>query len=84
MNDDDRTREAAEETIELASELEASGDLTELERSKAELHRWIDEAKAVVAVPGLGRVTLIHEDGRKSSIASSDLPRRLMAPVSYS
>lgn len=81
---DERTRELAEEAIELAEEVEASGNMTELDMSKAEMHRWIDEAKAVVAIPGLGRVTVIHENGRKSSISSPDLPFRLSRPVKHS
>lgn len=83
-SDDERTRALAEEAIELAGEVEASGDMTDLEYSKAQMHRWIDEAKAVVAIPGLGRVTIIHENGRKSSIASPDLPLRLSRPVKHS
>ena len=87
MSDDstERTRKAAEEQLELAEELEVSGEASldddAVLRARTALHAWVDTVVGVVAMPGLGRATLIHEDGRRSSIASADLPYRLSAPV---
>jgi hypothetical protein len=76
---------AAERVMELEEEVEASGqaavDGAELERARAALHKWVDGVKGVVVSPGLGRVTLIHEGGRVSSIASPDLPFEMSAPA---
>jgi hypothetical protein len=47
------------------------------------LHQWVDSVTAVVATPGVGRVVLIHENGRESRIASPDLPLLLSVPVSW-
>jgi hypothetical protein len=75
---------AAERVMELEEEVEASGQATvdgaALDRARAALHRWIDEVQGVVVSPGLGRVTLIHEGGRVSTIASPDLPFAMSAP----
>lgn len=78
-------RGAAGRVLEFAEELEASGhyDLggEALERSRGRLHRWIDEAVAVVITPALGRVTIVHADGVASSISSPDLPFLMSDPV---
>jgi hypothetical protein len=75
---DESLREAVDRVIELEQELEASGTAaiagSELERHRAALHKWVDDLVGVVVSPGLGRVTVIHPDGRKSSIASATLP----------
>jgi hypothetical protein len=75
----------ADRVLELAAELEASGETaiggTDLERRLAALHAWIDGVKGVVVNPALGRVTLIHETGRESTIASADLPFLMSLPV---
>ena len=74
---------AAERVIELEEEVEAAGQAVMggagLESARAALHAWVDEARAVVVNPALGRVTVIHENGRVSSIASPDLPFRISA-----
>ena len=79
--------EAIERVTELESELEASSDATTggdaLTRAREVLHRWVDSVTAVVATPGVGRVVLIHENGRESRIASPDLPQLLSEPVSW-
>ena len=71
--------------VGLAEEVEASADASvggsALEGAQAALHRWIDEAKGVVVNPAQGRVTLIHEGGRVSTITSPDLPFTMSAPV---
>ena len=75
----------AERVLELAEEVEAAGhatlDTAAVEAAKATLHKWIDGLKGVVVNPGLGRVTIIHENGRQSTIASSDLPYLMSTPV---
>jgi hypothetical protein len=76
---------AAERVMELEEEVEASGQATvdgaALERARAALHKWVDGVKGVVVSPGLGRVTLIHEGGRVSTIASPDLPFDMSEPA---
>jgi hypothetical protein len=78
-------RTAAERVVQLEEEVEASGvavtDGDPLEHARAALHKWIDGMTGVVVSPGLGRVTVIHGDGRRSSIASADLPFLLSRPV---
>jgi hypothetical protein len=79
---------AVERVSELESELEAASDATTggdaLAKAREVLHRWVDSVTAVVATPGVGRVVLIHANGRESRIASPDLPLLLSAPVSWS
>lgn len=75
----------AERVLKLAGELEASGDLkargADLERARAALHRWIDEATGFVTTPAFGRVTVIHGNGRQSSIQSPDLSYSMSEPL---
>jgi len=82
---DETLRAIADRVIGLEEELEASGvaaiDGSDLEWSRAALHKWIDEMIGVVVSPGLGRVTLIHPGGQRSSIASSTLPYAMSRPV---
>lgn len=79
--------EATSRISELEAELEASSDTVTaseaLARSRDILHHWVDSVTAVVATPGVGRVVLIHDDGRESRISSSDLPHKLAPPVSF-
>lgn len=78
-------RNAAERVLKLADELEAHGDVKvgggELERARAALHKWIDAATGFVVTPAFGRVTIIHGEGRQSTIASADLPYAMSEPV---
>ncbi len=71
--------------IQLEEEVEASGHAstegTPLAFARAALHAWVDSAVGVVASPGLGRVTLIHANGVRSSIASPTLPFSVSMPV---
>lgn len=80
-----KVQAAADRELELAEEVETSGhaavDGAALEAARAELHRWVDGVKGVVVNAALGRVTLIHENGRRSSISSPDLPFALSTPV---
>jgi hypothetical protein len=73
----DKIQAAAERVMELGEEVEASGhtvDDAALAGARAALHAWIDGARRVVVNPALGRVTLIHDDGRISTITSAELP----------
>ncbi len=79
--DETRASEAidpiADRVLKLAEELEASGDVKAgaqaMEHARAALHRWIDDATGFVSLPAFGRVTVIHPNGRQSSIQSPDL-----------
>lgn len=87
MNDvtGDKTQAATARVIKLEEELEASGTATHdqdgLATARAILHKWIDGVAATVVSPALGRVTLIHADGRQSTIISPDLPFILSRPI---
>ncbi len=78
---------AAERVIELEAELESAGEAAttgdELSLARAALHDWVDSVVGVVASPGVGRVTLIHSNGRESRIASPDLPFLLSRPARF-
>ena len=79
--------EATHRALELGAELESSGEAKTggeaLERSRALLHEWVDTVAAVVINAGLGRVTLIHANGKESSVASSELPFLLSQPAKF-
>jgi hypothetical protein len=81
-----KVQEAVDQVMELDEEVEAPGharlDAQALDSMRATLHAWVDTVKGVVVNPALGRVVLIHEDGRRSSVASADLPFALSQPVS--
>ncbi|MEW9855086.1 hypothetical protein [Novosphingobium sp. M1R2S20] len=85
--DAERIGEATSRIVELEAELEAAGDATTAVDALAELkqilHQWVDTVSAVVATPGVGRVVLIHENGRESRIASPDLPMLLSKPARF-
>ncbi len=80
------TRAAAEHAVDMAEEVESSGHAStggnELETARAVLHQWIDNMTGVVVAPGLGRVTVIHPNGRSSTISSPDLPFAMSKPIS--
>lgn len=79
--------EAVNRVVELEAELEASGTATtegaKLDFARAALRDWVDSVVAVVASPGVGRVTLIHANGSESKIASPDLPYLVTPPVAW-
>ncbi len=86
MNEEnDAIREAAQHVLELEAEVEAAGvagiDADSVQQARAVLHAWIEEMTGIVVSPGLGRVTVLHAEGKKSSIASADLAYRLSKPV---
>lgn len=86
MSDDteQRTRAAAEDVLAMVEEVEASGDATlggrDLARARALLHAWVDTVVGVVTVPAFGRVTLLHAEGKPSTISSPDLTFTLSLP----
>ena len=83
-----RTVEAAvERVIDLEAELESAGEASTegeaLAFTRARLHEWIDTVSAVVVSAGQGRVTLIHDNGHQSGIASNELPFILSRPARF-
>ena len=80
--------EAMERALGLEEELEISGtatsDGTSLAFAKAALLKWVDSVVGVVAAPGAGRVTLIHQNGARSQIASPELPYQVTMPINFS
>jgi hypothetical protein len=85
MNDrHSKIREAAERVVSLDAELEVAGEARvnddAVAAARAILHEWVDTVVAVVSSPGVGRVSLIHANGRQTSIASSELPFLLTRP----
>ena len=87
MTEGNAIAEAVERTLELESELEASGEAVvegdSLASARAELHKWIDTVVGVVNSPGVGRVMLIHDDGVESKISSPNLPFLLTKPAKF-
>ena len=83
----DQIGEATSRILELEAELEAAGDATTdtgaLADLKAILHDWVETVTAVVATPGMGRVVLIHQNGRESRIVSPELPMLLSKPARF-
>ena len=82
--DEGRVRSAAERLINLDAELEAAGEASVVSEAvaaaRAVLHAWVDTVVGVVSSPGVGRVSLIHANGRQSGIASPELPFLLSRP----
>jgi len=87
MDTSDSVKAAVSRVIELEAELESAGEAsthgTALAFARAELHKWVDTVVGVVSSPGSGRVMLIHENGRESSISSADLPFMLTRPAQF-
>ncbi|MET0239589.1 MAG: hypothetical protein ABW184_06790 [Sphingobium sp.] len=81
----DKVQTTIDHVLELAAEVEASGDSHTAEDHvailRASLHEWVDSVAAVANVPAFGRVTLIHRDGHRSTIQSSELSYTLSLPV---
>jgi hypothetical protein len=77
----------AQRIVALEAELESAGEVSlaeaELVRLRAVLHEWVESVAAVVAAPGVGRVTLIHHDGSQSGVSSSSLPFKLSRPARF-
>lgn len=83
----DKVRAAIDEEQQMAEEVEASGEASfegaDVENARQAMHQWVDTVVAVVATPAFGRVTLVHKNGRKSSISSVDLPLLVSRPVNW-
>jgi hypothetical protein len=81
----DGIRQVAEQLIRLDAELEAAGEAQlsddAVAQARAILHVWVDSVVGVVSSPGVGRVSLIHANGRQSAITSPELPFLLSRPV---
>ncbi len=87
MNSKSTVEAAADRVIELEAELENAGEAVtagdDLSLARAALHDWVETVVGVVNSPGVGRVTLIHSNGRESKIASPDLPFKLSRPARF-
>jgi hypothetical protein len=79
----EKIQTTADRIVELGAELEAPGHAalgdSSVVKARAVLHQWVDEMKGIVVNPALGRVTVIHESGSASSIASADLAFQMSA-----
>jgi hypothetical protein len=80
---EEKIKTTAERIVELGAELEAPGHAaledSSIVKARAVLHQWINEMQGIVVNPALGRVTVIHEGGSASSIASADLAFQMSA-----
>ena len=87
MDNSHSVNEAIGRELELGAEVESAGEAqTEgeaLARTRAALHDWVDSVVGVVINAGLGRVTLIHSNGKQSGVASSELPFQLSQPARF-
>ena len=83
MSNDSKIKETAERIVELGKEVEAPGHATvdeaALVKARDVLRQWVEGLKGIVVNPAMGRVTIIDENGRPSSIASADLAFMLSA-----
>jgi hypothetical protein len=80
---EEKIKTTADRIVELGAELEAPGHAAledaSVVKARAVLHLWVDEMKGIVVNPALGRVTVIHDSGSASSIASADLAFQMSA-----
>ena len=87
MANKDAIEEAAGRVLGLEAELESAGEAKTggdaLSDAHVALHAWVDSVVGVVSSPGVGRVTLIHANGRETRIASPDLPFLLSRPARF-
>lgn len=78
---------AVERALELGAEVESSGEAQTADEAvihaRTVLHAWVDTVVGAVVNAGLGRVTLIHANGKETSIASSQLPYLLSRPARF-
>jgi hypothetical protein len=78
---------AIERVKELGAEVESSAEASTegdaLAHVRAQLHKWVDTVAGAVVNAGLGRVTLLHHNGKETSIASSELPYLLSRPAKF-
>ncbi len=82
-----RIQSATVRVVELEAELEIASEAktgsADVESARAALHQWVDSVVAVVSSPGVGRVSLIHANGKESRISNPDLPYLLSRPVQF-
>jgi hypothetical protein len=71
---ENKTQAATDRVIKLEEELEASGVATHDHDALAAARAILHHIEAAVVSPALGRVTIIHANGRQSTITSPDLP----------
>jgi hypothetical protein len=87
MSKPDNIDAAVDRALELGAEVESAGEAKTgdeaLAFARAQLHEWVDSVVGVVVNAGLGRVTLIHADGRESGISSNLLPFKLSQPARF-
>ena len=80
--------DAVDRALEFGAEVESSGEAhvgdAAIAKQRAQLHAWVDTVVGVVINAGLGRVTLIHDNGKTSGVASSELPFQLSEPARFS
>lgn len=82
-SEESKIKAAADLVVELSKEVEAAShaatDEPSLAKAREILRHWIDGTKGVVVNPAMGRVTVIHENGQASTVASSALAFQLSA-----
>lgn len=87
MNENRSLDDAVERALELGAEVESAGEAhtsdAAIAKQRAQLHAWVDTVVGVVINAGLGRVTLIHANGKTSGVASSALPFQLSEPARF-
>lgn len=87
MNDKHGLDDAVGRALEFGAEVESAGEAhvgdAAVAKQRAQLHTWIDTVVGVVVNAGLGRVTLIHANGKTSGVASSELPFQLSEPARF-
>jgi hypothetical protein len=80
---EEKIKTTADRIVELGAELEAPGHAAlednSVAKARAVLHQWVDDMRGIVVNPALGRVSVIHEGGSASSIASADLAFQMSA-----
>lgn len=80
---EEKIKTTADRIVGLEAELEAPGHAAlgdaAVVKARAVLHQWVDQMKGIVVNPALGRVTVLHEGGSASSIASADLAFQMSA-----
>ena len=82
----DKAQEVADHVQRLAEEIETHADVAlggaALESGRARIHEWIEGMTGFVVNAAQAQVTIIHANGRQSTIFSPDLPFLLVRPPS--
>lgn len=81
-NGSTKAQEVADHVQRLAEEIETHADVAlggpALENGRARIHEWIDGMTGFVVNAAQAQVTIIHANGRQSTIFSPDLPFQLV------